>query len=170
MKPVFVGLTSIVAVSWIYLLNGAGMPAMDMGGGKMMLMPPPSWSVGYAAITFAMWSIMMVAMMIPSATTTILGVASRAEGVSAAAFFTIGYLIVWIGFSVVTTMAQWAFDSAHLLSDAMAIRSEVAAGLVVVAAGLYQLSPLKKNCLRRCCSSKNLLGDDQIRSPSVAVR
>ena len=40
---------------------------MDMGGGNVMLMPPPSWSVGYAAITFAMWSIMMIAMMTPSA-------------------------------------------------------------------------------------------------------
>ena len=45
---------------------------MDMGGGKVMLMPPPSWSVSYAAITFAMWSIMMVAMMIPSAAPIIL--------------------------------------------------------------------------------------------------
>jgi predicted metal-binding membrane protein len=170
MKPVLVGLASIVAVSWIYLLNGAGMPAMDMGGGKVMLMPPPSWSVGYAVVIFAMWSIMMVAMMLPSAASTILRIANRAERVSSAAFFTIGYLIVWIGFSAVATIAQWAFDSANLLSDAMAIRSEVAAGLIVVAAGLYQLSPLKRNCLRRCCSSKNLLGDDQVRSPSVAIR
>ena len=40
----------------------------------------------------------------------------------------------------------------------------------MIAAGFYQLSPVKRSCLRRCCSSKNLLGDDQIRSPSVAVR
>ncbi len=164
MKPVLAAIVCIVAVSWIYLLSGAGMPTMEMGGGKVMLMPPPSWSIGYAAITFAMWSIMMVAMMIPSATPTILGIASRAEGVSAAAFFTGGYLIVWIGFSIVATMAQWVFDWAHVLSDSMAIRSGAAAGLIVIAAGLYQLSPVKRNCLRRCCSSKNLLADDQVRS------
>ena len=164
MKTVLAALACIVAVSWIYLLAGAGMPKMDMGGGKVMLMPPPSWSVGYAAIIFAMWTIMMVAMMLPSAAPTILRVANRAHGLSIAAFFTAGYLIVWTGFSAVATMAQWAFDSAHVLSDSMALRSEVAAGLIVIAAGLYQLSPVKRNCLRRCCSSKNLLGDDRTTS------
>ena len=164
MKTVLAALACIVAVSWIYLLSGAGMPKMDMGGGKVMLMPPPSWSVGYAAIIFAMWSIMMVAMMIPSAAPAIVRVASGAQGFSTAALFTLGYLIVWTIFSAVATTAQWAFDVAHVLSDSMAIRSELAAGLIVVAAGLYQLSPLKRNCLRRCCSSKNLLGDDRITS------
>jgi len=72
MKLVLGGIAVIVALSWVYLLTGAGMPTMDMGGGKTMLMPPPSWSVAYAAVTFAIWSIMMVAMMIPSATPTIL--------------------------------------------------------------------------------------------------
>ncbi len=164
MKTVLAALACIVAVSWIYLLAGAGMPKMDMGGGQVMLMPPPSWSVGYAAVIFAMWTVMMVAMMLPSAAPTILRVANRAHGLSIAAFFTAGYLIVWTGFSAVATMAQWAFDSAHVLSDSMALRSEVAAGLIVIAAGLYQLSPLKRNCLRRCCSSKNLLGGDRATS------
>ena len=170
MKPVLAALACIVAVSWVYLLSGAGMPTMDMGGGKVMLMPPPSWSVGYAAITFAMWSIMMVAMMIPSAAPVIVRVASGAQGFSTAALFMMGYLIVWTIFSAVATTAQWAFDCTHVLSDAMAIRSEVAAGLIVLAASLYQLSPLKRNCLRRCCSSKNLIDDDKKRSPSAALR
>jgi len=170
MKPVLAALACIVAVSWIYLLSGAGMPTMDMGGGKVMQMPPPSWSVGYAAVTFAMWSIMMVAMMIPSAAPVIVRVASGAQGFSTAALFTVGYLVVWTIFSAVATTAQWAFDSAHLLSDSMAIRSGVAAGIIVVAAGLYQLTPVKRNCLRRCCSSKNVLADDQNRNASAALR
>src|SRR5580704_7409871 len=107
MKPALAVLACIVAVSWIYLLAGAGMPTMDMGGGKVMLMTPPSWSIGCAAVTFAMWSIMMVAMMTPSATPSILRIASSAEGIATPAFFTIGYLIVWLGFSAVATAAQW---------------------------------------------------------------
>ena len=170
MKAVVAGIAVILAVSWIYLLTGAGMPTMDMGGGKTMLMPPPVWSVGYAAVTFAMWSIMMVAMMIPSATPTILQIASRADGISKAALFTAGYLIIWTGFRAVATAVQWAFDSAHVLSDSMATRSGIIAGLVIVGAGLYQLSPLKQNCLRHCCSSKNFLPDDQTVSPSLAMR
>ena len=117
MKPVLAALACIVAVSWIYLLSGAGMPTMDMGGGKVMLMPPPSWTLGYATITFAMWSIMMVAMMIPSAAPVIVRVANGAQGFSTAALFTLGYLIVWTIFSAVATTAQWAFDAAHVLSD-----------------------------------------------------
>ena len=170
MKTVLAALACIVAISWIYLLAGAGMPKMDMGGGNVMLMPPPSWSIGYAAITFAMWTVMMVAMMLPSAAPTILRVADRAHGLSIAAFFTASYLIVWTGFSAVATMAQWAFDSAHVLSDSMALRSGVAAGLIVIAAGLYQLSPVKRNCLRRCCSSKNLLSDDRTTGPMATMR
>ncbi len=177
MKPVLVGIACIVAASWIYLLSGAGMPAMDMGGGKVMLMPPPSWSISYAAVVFAMWSIMMVAMMLPTAAPVILRLAGSAEkqptrlsGISSATYFTAGYLIVWIGFSAAATMAQWAFDSAHLLSDSMAIRNESAAGLIVVAAGLYQLSPVKRTCLRRCCSSNNLLANEQPQKPSAAAR
>ena len=170
MKLVLSGIAVIVALSWVYLLTGAGVPTMDMGGGKTMLMPPPSWSVAYAAVTFAMWSIMMVAMMIPSATPTILRVATNTHGISRAVFFTLGYLIVWLGFSAVATAAQWAFDSSHALSDSMTIRSGAVAGLIIVGAGLYQLSPLKRNCLRRCCSSRNLLADDQSAGPSAAVR
>jgi predicted metal-binding membrane protein len=170
MKPVVVGIAVIVAISWVYLISGAGMPTMDMGGGKTMLMPPPVWSVGYAAVTFAMWSIMMVAMMIPSATPTILQIARRADGISKATLFAAGYLIVWIGFSAVATAAQFALDSAHVLSDSMAIRSGVIAGLIIVAAGIYQLSPLKQNCLRRCCSSKDLAAEDQTQRASVAIR
>jgi predicted metal-binding membrane protein len=169
MKTVVAAIACIVAVSWIYLLAGAGMPTMDIGGGKVMLMPPTSWSIGYAAVIFVMWAVMMVAMMIPSAAPTILRVASGAEGISRAAFFTVGYLVVWMGFCAVATAAQFAFDSMHVLSDSMAIRSGAVAGLIIVSAGLYQLSPVKRNCLRRCCSSKNLL-DDQTASPSVAMR
>ncbi len=168
-KTVLASIVLVVVVSWIYLLTGAGMPKMDMGGGQVMLMPPPSWSVSYAAIIFAMWTIMMVAMMLPSAAPTILRIAGRAEGVAPAAFFTAGYLIVWTGFSAVATTLQWAFDSAHLLSDSMAIRSELAASFIVIGVGLYQLSAVKKNCLRRCCST-HFLPDDQVRSASAEVR
>jgi predicted metal-binding membrane protein len=168
-KTVLASIVLVVVVSWIYLLTGAGMPKMDMGGGQVMLMPPPSWSVSYAAIIFAMWTIMMVAMMLPSAAQTILRIAGRAEGVAPAAFFTAGYLIVWTGFSAVATTLQWAFDSAHLLSDSMAIRSELAASFIVIGVGLYQLSAVKKNCLRRCCST-HFLPDDQVRSASAEVR
>jgi len=178
MKRVLFGIVCIIAIAWIYLLSGAGMTMekMDMGGGKTMLMPP-SWTIGHTALIFAMWTIMMVAMMLPTTAPAILRLASFAEkrptamgGVSTAVFFTAGYLMVWTGFSALATLTQWALHSAHLLSETMAIRSEVAAGLLVGAAGLYQLSAVKLSCLRRCCSSVSFLADDQGRSPSAIVR
>lgn len=178
MKRVLFGIVCIVAIAWIYLLSGAGMTMekMDMGGGKAMPMPP-SWTIGYTALIFAMWTIMMVAMMLPTAAPAILRLASFAErrpaamgGVSTAVFFTAGYLMVWTGFSALATLTQWALDSAHLLSATMAIRNEVAAGLLVGAAGLYQLSAVKLSCLRRWCSSVSFLADEKGRSPSAVVR
>jgi predicted metal-binding membrane protein len=178
MKWVVCGIVCSVAIAWIYLLSGAGMTMekMDMGGGKTMLMPQ-SWSVGYTALIFAMWTVMMVAMMLPSAAPVIVRLASAAEkhpapmsGVWTAVLFTAGYLMVWTGFSAVATLTQWALDSAHMLSGAMAIRSGVAAGLLIGAAGLYQLSAVKLSSLRRCCSSVSLLADEHRRSPSAVVR
>jgi len=179
MKRVIFGIVCVVAIAWIYLLSGAGMTMdkMDMGGGKTMLMPQPSWTIGYTAVIFAMWTIMMVAMMLPTAAPAILRLAGFAEkhpapmsAVWTAVFFTAGYLVVWTGFSALATLTQWALDSAHLLSATMAIRSEVAAGLLVGAAGLYQLSAVKLSCLRRCCSSVSFLAADQGGSPSAMVR
>ena len=67
------GLAFVVLLAWTYLLLGAGvgMEMMDMGGGQMMAMPP-EWTLGYGALIFVMWAVMMVAMMLPSAAPTIL--------------------------------------------------------------------------------------------------
>jgi predicted metal-binding membrane protein len=154
------GLAVLVAAAWVYLLRGSGieMDKMDMGGGQVMLMAP-AWTAGYSALVLLMWVVMMAAMMLPAATPAILQVVgaagergSKADGVAAALFFTAGYLTVWIAFSVAATLLQWALDSSDLLSDTMASRSAVAAGLLLVAVGLYQMSPVKHSCLQRCRS------------------
>jgi predicted metal-binding membrane protein len=93
-----------------------------------------------------MWVVMMVAMMLPSATPAILG------GVKAIPFAA-GYLAVWTGFSAVATLAQYALDNRDLISETMAVRSDAQAALVILAAGLYQLSPWKQACLRKCVSA-----------------
>jgi len=122
---VLFGLVCVVAIAWIYLLAGVGveMEQMGMGGGKMMLMSP-TWRPSYAALVFAMWAIMMVAMMLPSAAPAILKAVSLAHkrpegvgGISTALFFAAGYLIVWTGFNFAATLLQWAPDSAHLLPN-----------------------------------------------------
>ena len=70
---VVAALLVVIALAWAWLLVGAGlgMDQMDMGGGQMMLMAP-AWTPSYTALIFVMWAIMMVAMMLPAATPTIL--------------------------------------------------------------------------------------------------
>jgi len=138
-----IALFGAAALAWVWLLAGAGvgMEQMDMGGGKLMPMQP-EWTLGYAALVLAMWIVMMVAMMLPGAAPAILEAASPFA-------FAAGYLLVWSAFSLVATLAQFALDRSGLL-DAMALRGDVAAGVVILAVGLYQLTPLKHACLRTC--------------------
>jgi len=97
-------------------------------------------------------------MMLPSTAPAILLVATLARRPAAgfvpgvAAFFTSGYLLVWIGFSIAATGLQWGLAEAGLLSGTMAAANRAVAGGVLIAAGLYQWSPLKDACLRHCRS------------------
>ena len=53
------GVVLVVLLAWAYLIAGAG---MDTGMAGMVMEPMP-WTPGYALLMFAMWWIMMVAMM-----------------------------------------------------------------------------------------------------------
>jgi predicted metal-binding membrane protein len=159
-------LAVVILLAWGYLLLGAGidMETMNMGGGQMMVMLS-QWSPGYGVVVFAMWAVMMVAMMLPSAAPVILLVAGIARKRTAAdgargattVLFVLGYLAVWLGFAAAATLLQWGLSEAGLLSDTMAFGNALLAGAVLVAAGIYQWTPLKEACLRRCRSPLDFL-------------
>ncbi len=153
------GLLAVIALAWGWLFLGAmiEMEQMDMGGGKIMLMTP-EWSVRYAALIFLMWAIMMMAMMLPSAAPAILLAAAlmRQRGgnhvFGPTGLFVLGYLVIWFGFSLAATILQWGLDTVGLLSENMAMGGPTLAGLLLIAAGLYQWTPLKQACLVQCRS------------------
>jgi predicted metal-binding membrane protein len=158
-------LTLVILFAWGYLLLGAGinMEMMKMGGGQMMVMLP-EWSPGYGVVVFAMWAVMMLAMMLPSAapvTLLVAGVARKRAAAggtaSATALFVLGYLIVWLGFAALATLLQWGLDEAGLLSETMSLGNRLLAGAVLIAAGVYQWTPLKEACLRHCRSPLDFL-------------
>ena len=161
---VLASLCLVVLLAWSYLLLGAGMQMdkMDMGGGQIMVMLP-EWTPVYGVVVFAMWAVMMVAMMLPSAapvTLLIAGIARRRAGGRLGlptALFVAGYLAVWFAFAAVATLLQWQIEAAGILSDTMALASMVAAGAILVAAGIYQWTPLKQACLRHCRSPLEFL-------------
>jgi predicted metal-binding membrane protein len=152
---VAIGIATVIAFSWGYLLAGAG---IDMSMADMPMDPEP-WSPAQAWLVFAMWWVMMIAMMVPSAAPTILLFAAikrkqtaTENPVIASWLFLAGYLVIWAGFSLVAVLAQWGLDQAGLLSGMMASTSSVLAGIILLAAGLYQLTPIKRACLRYCQS------------------
>jgi predicted metal-binding membrane protein len=153
------GIVLITALSWAYVVTLASdTQNMDMGA-EMSMPRMQAWDVADFGLTFGMWAVMMVAMMTPSAAPMILMFAGisrrrREQGVSyvPTSVFLAGYLVVWAAFGVVATAAQWGLHAVSLLSPMMAITSPVVGGVLLVAAGVYQWTPLKHACLRKCRS------------------
>jgi len=154
------GLLGLALLAWVYLFldarrMNAGSTAADcmrqMSAFSSITALPPLW---------LMWSIMMVAMMLPSALPMVLTFAAvsrnrrqRGRPYVPVAIFIGGYLLVWFVFSVLAAVAQWVLHRAALLSDLMASRSTLLAGLLLLGAGLFQFTPLKHACLHRCRST-----------------
>ncbi|MFD2740544.1 DUF2182 domain-containing protein [Sulfitobacter aestuarii] len=157
----------------LYTWFGVGMPMslpqMTAMGGRlgdpMRMAAPEQWGFARILALFAMWWIMMIAMMLPSAAPVILlfaalrRVSDRGGAVTTAiAAFGAGYLAIWAGFSALAVLVHWGLrDSAAFASGMMALRGEMLVGLLLVAVGLYQLTPLKRACLRQCQSPAQFL-------------
>ena len=148
----------LTVLAWVYLLHlhGQMTNAMaDVEAMRAMGMPMDQpWTVTDVGFGFVMWVAMMAGMMSPSAAPVLLVVAraasTRGESSRTAVLFGAGYFAVWTGFSAVATLAQWILHNAALLSPSMAAVSPRAAGIVLVVAGLYQLTPEKRACLQHC--------------------
>jgi predicted metal-binding membrane protein len=151
----------LTALAWTYVLWTAAlmsaaapapsMPGMDMPGMNM------GWSIGGFAFTAAMWVVMMIGMMTPSAAPMILlyarvGRQARADGRPFAStfWFAGGYLLAWSGFALAASLAQLALAHLTLITPMLAAANNRFAGLVLVAAGIYQWTPLKYSCLSQC--------------------
>jgi len=147
----------VVALAWLYLWRDAqAMSHMAMPGMSMEGMPHPSGAAALA-LTFAMWTVMMTGMMLPSAAPTILlyGALVRKNGergnvLPAVWVFTSGYLVVWAGFSLAAALLQGLLERTELLTPMMASASASLSAALLVAAGIYQWLPVKEVCLRKC--------------------
>lgn len=164
-------LLALTIMAWVWLATGAGTgmtpglappvlvpPAVAptaMAGMDMPAMEPEAqWSAGRFVLTFSMWWVMMVAMMLPSAAPVILLHVRAATAVGAppaTGSFLAGYLLVWGLFSLAAAALQILLEKAGIVAGMdMASASRRLSGGLLIAAGLYQLSPFKDFCLRRC--------------------
>jgi predicted metal-binding membrane protein len=151
---VALSLAGVVALAWLYLWRqSAAMPsdmAMEMSG-------MPAMDSAGVALVFAMWLVMMAGMMLPGAAPMVLLYGAmvrkhseRGSVLPAVWIFVSGYLLVWAGFSLAAALLQALLDHAALLSPAMTSSSKPLSSLLLAAAGVYQLTPLKDRCLRHC--------------------
>jgi predicted metal-binding membrane protein len=164
---IVVALVVITGLAWAYvwwLANDMAMDGMDMTGFRMIpagmgLMMPASapWQPIEFIFMFVMWVVMMIAMMTPSIAPMILlyarvgrQAAMQGKPFASSNWFFGGYLLAWVAFALVATLTQWAAERASLLTPMMESASVIFGSALLIAAGLYQWTPLKHACLRQC--------------------
>lgn len=173
---VIVAMSAMTALAWAYITwlsaqmsmnipvtggeQDMAMPGMDMSSemspGVMRPVPTP-WGPVEFAFMFSMWAVMMAGMMLPSVAPLVLIYARVARQAvvqqtpfASTAWFVGGYLIAWTGFSLAATGMQWGFERMLLLTPAMTSASNKFGSVVLIAAGVYQWTPLKDICLSQC--------------------
>jgi predicted metal-binding membrane protein len=162
-------LAILTALAWLYILWLAGdmrMGGMDMSGFRVvpagagiMVSAEDPWTPTEFPFVFAMWAVMMVGMMTPSAAPMILiyarvgrHAAMDGKPFAGTGWFVTGYLLAWMAFALVATAAQWALDRLLMLTPMMESTSGIFSGILLILAGLYQWTPLKEACLSECQS------------------
>src|SRR5882672_1215045 len=168
---ILAGLVGLTLVAWGYMVQEArGMTLTGIcrcAGMKMSGPDMTGWSAAALAPLFLMWAEMMFAMMLPSATPMILTFAmvnrkrqEQKEPFVPTGLFVLGYLAVWTGFSAAAALTQWALHATALLSPMMVSTSPILGGGLLIAAGVFQWTPLKHACLRQCRSPLTFLMTD----------
>lgn len=160
---VLLGLGAVIVLAWAYVLfMGWGMEHMDVGMDMALMPRMTDWQPVDLVLVFLMWVVMMVAMMLPSSVPMMLAFSRETrppagQGSRRLGAFVAGYLLVWTVFSLAMTLLQWALLESRLINPMMESRSPLFGGLLLVAAGLFQFTPLKNACLAACRSPLSFL-------------
>jgi predicted metal-binding membrane protein len=146
-------LVILSAIGWGLILWSV----TNMSSPIVALMMPmdDSWALKEAVAVWLMWAVMMGAMMLPSAVPMMLAQRRVAnvrdpETPGASRWFLAAYLVAWALFSVAAAVLQWGFQGAGMVSHMLKIQGVWVGGGLLIAAGLFQLTPLKAACLHKC--------------------
>lgn len=153
------GLVALAAICWYFLIESEAAMVSMRGDGFIMdlmwLMMAPGSMWPYLAAASLMWMVMMLAMMIPA----VLPMASVYRGIyrgqrasQATLLFASGYLVGWMLFALLAGVLQWGLHHSGALHGHLLQGSPRLAAGLLVAAGIYQLTPLKNACLSHCRS------------------
>ena len=149
-------LAGVTVACWAWIVP----MARDMYGamtGPSAWMMTDTWDGPHLLLLLAMWIVMMAGMMLPSATPTLLVYAAASQhradtraGTWRVYAMAAGYVLVWIGFSLCAALLQRVLSVLLLLSPMMRATSPLMSGSLLIAAGIYQFTPLKRRCLASC--------------------
>ena len=123
------GTLAVAGASWLVAVQQ--MRGMDMG---------TATELGSLAFFIGIWAPMMAAMMLPAAIPAVARFARSDGRALAAPLFASSYLALW----TLVGLVAYAGYRPH---------GSLAAGALAIAAGIYELTPLKRNCRRRCLQS-----------------
>ena len=130
---------------------------MDMDALFFAMPMTPSWTAVDFILLFLMWFVMMVAMMTPSVAPLILifAMVNRQKKQQQNPFVPTGYLLcgyflIWAGFSLLATLLQWLLQNISLLNPEMETTNKILGSFILIAAGIFQFTPLKQRCLNYC--------------------
>jgi predicted metal-binding membrane protein len=154
---VLVGMVIISGLAWAYTVYRSQI-GVNTGGMGMSMPNLQPWSAIDFVTMFVMWAVMMVAMMVPTAAPMILVFArvnrtrrEQSRPYVPTGIFLLGYVLTWSGFAALATLANWGLHTGGLLSSMMgASTSTILGGILLLAAGIFQWSPLKYSCLTQC--------------------
>lgn len=155
--PVWIGIAAIVAMSWLYLGRiGGDMAAMGSSTATNGAMAIGGGGADTLAAVFAMWVVMMIAMMLPTVAPSAFMFSSlsarrdQAHSKRATAMYVAGYAASWIVFAAPAAALQWTLTSSGLLDPMVRSTSTLLSSAILLAAGVYQFTPLKNACLSKC--------------------
>ena len=145
--PVWAFLVLVPLVCWAWIV----VVSRDMYGpmtGASAWMMTAVWDAPHLFLLWTMWAVMMTGMMLPSAGPMIVLAGDGARPYLLA----LGYLSVWLAFSVGATALQWLLMRALVLTPMMEVSGPIAGAVLLALAGTYQWTPLKGACLTTCQS------------------
>lgn len=157
--PVWIGMTAIISMSWLYLARMDGsMSAMGASASGHAGMAMGDAGAPTLVAVFAMWAVMMVAMMLPTVApsarvfSTLATRRDPRRGATTAAIYVVAYTTPWIAFAAPAALMQWTLTQSLLLDLMARSTNGLLSAAILLGAGIYQFTPLKTACLSKCRS------------------
>jgi len=150
---ILAGLITVTALAWLWVTWQSALPMPMRMSGLGLSMGMGFWPL------LLMWTVMMAGMMFPASAPMILTFSAiqarkrrQASPYVPASLFTAAYMMVWVAFGVVAVGLAAGLDLlAERSTGLVSVWPRITAALIV-AAGIYQFTPFKNICLRRCRS------------------